>query len=63
MKHLKLFEVTCVPMKENSRVDLLSKITITENPGRNKTMIEKTLIVPNVKNKVVNALDTLDAMG
>lgn len=61
--HFNFFEVNYVCGEENSRVNLLSKYVSTKNSCDNKTIIQETLLSLNMKNKIVNSMNTLDTNG
>nr|KYP43561.1 Retrovirus-related Pol polyprotein from transposon 17.6 [Cajanus cajan] len=51
------FTIQHVPREQNTRVDLLSKLTSTKHPGQHQTIIQETLHSPSLDDKVVNTSD------
>lgn len=53
----KSFEVKYVPNKQNSRVDLLSKLATTKTARCNQTVLQETLVAPNIKADKIYTLE------
>lgn len=47
--HFKSFEVKYVSNKQNFRADLLSKLSTTKTARCNRTVLQETLVAPNIK--------------
>jgi hypothetical protein len=43
------FELIYVPREQNSRADLLSKLSSTKKPGNNRTVIQETIPKPSTE--------------
>lgn len=49
--------MTYVPMEQNYRVYLLSKLTNTKRSGHNQTIIQETLVAPSIEAEKTNTLE------
>nr|KYP64507.1 hypothetical protein KK1_019107 [Cajanus cajan] len=54
------FTIHHVPREQNARADLLSKLASTKHPGQHQTIIQETLSLPSLDDKVVNTSDSAD---
>ena len=48
-KRFQDFEVCHIPKEDNARADLLVRLASTKGSGMNKTVIQETLVVPNIE--------------
>ena len=55
-KEFTFFEAIHVPTKQNSRANLLAKLTSTKRPGNNITVFQEVITSPNTKVEEVNSI-------
>lgn len=56
-KHFKAFKQTYVHREQNSRAYLVSNLTSTDKWRNNHTVIQETLVTPNIKEEEINAIE------
>lgn len=56
-EYFKVFEITYVPWKQNSRGNLHSKLTSTKRSEHNRPVIQKTLVSPDIETQEINATE------
>ncbi|XP_057419037.1 uncharacterized protein LOC130713272 [Lotus japonicus] len=56
MKQVLKVQINHVPMEENTRADILSKLASTKKPGNNKSVIQEVLNSPSIENEEVMAI-------
>jgi ribonuclease HI len=55
-KQFNTFELVHVPIEQNSRADLLSKLTSTKKPGNNRTVIQEIIKEPSINGPEVRIM-------
>lgn len=60
---LAFFEVIYVPREQNSRADILSKLTSTKKPSHNRMLIQETLVTPSIEVEEKNIIEVAQSPG